>query len=391
MSLLRRAKGQILERYYTSPDFPTFVGENGRPVTQSSALRATAVWACVRLISETVASLPVHLFEKKNDRRVQIDTPQWLIKPNPEITRFELFERTVAALNLDGNAYWYFEHDRLGRVAEVWPIPPANVLVFRDPSSREIKYRIERETYTAANIIHFRAFPGTNDLKGLSPVATFAQSIGLGLTAEEYGTKFFDQGSVTAGVIEVPGTMHTDALKHMAQQWAADHQGAPNAHKPGFLTGGAQWKPTTIPNDDAQFLQTREFQVTEIARIFRVQPHMIGDLTRATFSNIEQQSIEFVVHTIRPWLVRLESALAPLLPGESYIKFNVEGLLRGDTLSRYQAYAIAIQNHWMNSDEVRDKEDQDPIPNGEGQTFYGPMNFVPLGTAQTTQGVVNAD
>lgn len=397
MSLLRRlAKAQnITEQTYSSPDFPSPPRSNSLPsifVGQSSSLRATAVWACVRLIAETVASLPVHLYARQGDRRSIVNPqPQWLIKPNPETTRFELFERTVAALNLDGNAYWYFEHDRLGRVAEVWPVPPLDVQVYRDASTKEIRYRIGNTEYTAANIVHFRAFPGTDSLKGLSPISNFAQTIGLGLAAEEYGARYFGQGTAMPGVIEVPGKADQEQLKLMAAKWEADHQGVNNAHKPGFLTGGAQWKPTGIAHDDAQFLETREFQVTEIARIFRVQPHMIGDLTRATFSNIEQQSIEFVVHTIRPWLVRLESALAPLIPGDAYLKFNVEGLLRGDTLSRYQAYAIAIQNHWMNSDEVREKEDMDPIADGEGQTFYGPMNQVPLGLQQQQQQAQGAD
>lgn len=393
MSILRRTKGQTLQRF-TNLDIPSIPGFSTGPL---SALKSTAVWACVRVIAETVASLPVHVYERKGNTRRQRDPqPAWLIKPNPEMTRFELFERTVASLNLDGNAYWYFEHDNLGRVAQVWPLPPSIVTVERSRSTWEIQYRVGSKAhagiYTSSNILHFRAFPGVDDLKGLSPIANFAQSIGLGLAAEEYGARFFGQGSTQNGVIEVPGDPKDTVLKRMAQEWERDHQGVANAHRPGFLTGGAKWVPTSIPNDDAQFLQTREFQVTDIARIFRVQPHMIGDLSHATFSNIEQQSIEFVVHTIRPWLVRLESALAPLIaPADNadatYLRFNVEGLLRGDTLSRYQAYAIAIQNHWMNSDEVRDKEDLDPIPEGEGQTFYGPMNFVPLGAqTQPTQG-----
>lgn len=377
MSLFRKGyTEQIVNNLNVTPNYSGKPGYPRMYLGQESALRLTAVYACVRLLSETVAALPVHVYRRDGAKRIQQPTPQWLVKPNPEITRFELFERTMASLLLDGNAFWYFEHDRLGRIAQVWPQHPGSVVVDRDRKTGEIEYRIGSETYYADHIVHIRAFSGSGGLRGLSPIALFRDTA-LRLTAalEDNGRNYFENGSVVSGVISVPDQVDPGQLDVMADKWIADHSGVHNAHLPGFLTGGATWTPISIPNEQAQFLESRTFQVAEICRIFRVPPHKIAELSRATFSNIEHQGIEFSTDSVDPWTARLQGAVEPLLMGEDYLKFDLNGLLRGDTLSRFSAYNMGIQGGWLNADEPRAWEDLDPIPDGAGQVFRAPMNM----------------
>lgn len=380
MSLFRKA---YTSQAVTNLTYPGPTPVRGMiPVGQDSALRLTAVFACVRYISETIASLPVHLYTRDGDRRTQLEDPAWLVKPNPEMTRFELIERTLAALNLDGNAFWYFEHDRLGRVAEVWPIHPCAVDV-RRRTDLSLEYRVGDKVYDSTQIVHMRAFTGPGGLRGLSPIGLFQNgALALAAAAETYGTRFFENDATPGGVIQVPAELPEPAVERMALKWRQKHQGLDRSGEPGFLFGGATWQDVTIPNDHAQFLETRQYQTTEIARMFRVPPHKIADLTRATFSNIEHQNIEAVTDCIRPWCVRIEVAASPLMPGDAYLKFNLNGLLRGDTMSRYASYNMGINAGWLKPDEPRAWEDLDPMPDGTGQIFRAPLNMTPVNEEQ---------
>lgn len=377
MSLFRKAySADVVNNLNVTPNYS---GKPGRRmfIGQDSSLQLTAVYGCVRLLSETIAALPVHLYRKDGDKRIGVPSPAWMVKPNPEMTWFELIEGTMAALNLDGNAFWFFDIGiGNGEIVHVWPLHPASVTVQRNPGSGEIEYRHGDQTYDGRNVLHIRAFAGSGGLRGLSPIALF-RNTALGLTAalEENGRKYFENGSVVSGVISVPDRVERDQLEVMAERWMSDHSGVHNAHLPGFLTGGSTWTPITVTNEQSQFLASRTFQVDEICRIFRVPPHKIAELSRATFSNIEHSSIEFVADSIRPWVARIEGALAPLLAADSYIKFDLNGLLRGDTMSRFAAYNMGIQGGWLNADEPRAWEDLDPIPDGAGQTFRAPLNM----------------
>ncbi len=377
MSMFRKSyTSQVVNNLNVTPNYSGKPGTRSLFIGQESALTLTSVYACVRLLSETIAALPVHLYRKDGAKRTQLPTPIWLIKPNPETTRFEFFERTMASLLLDGNAFWFFEHDNIGRIGEVWLLHPGSVTVERNRKTSEIEYHVGNDTFDASRILHIRAFAGPGGLRGLSPVALF-RNTALALTAalEDNGRKYFENGSVMSGVISVPERVEPDQLKVMAQRWKDDHSGTHNAHLPGFLTGGASWTQITIPNEQAQFLESRQFQVTEICRIFRVPPHKIAELSRATFSNIEHQGIEFATDSVAPWTARIESASGPLLEADAYLKFDLNGLLRGDTVSRFSAYNMGIQGGWLKADEPRAWEDLDPIPDGAGEVFRAPMNM----------------
>ena len=209
-------------------------------------------------------------------------------------------------------------------------------------------------------------------LVGYSPIALAKNAIGISIACEEYGASFFGNGASPSGVLEHPGVIKNP--ERVREAWHRAY-GSGNAHKTAILEEGMKYTPISIPNNEAQFLETRKFQIEEIARLYRVPLHMIGDLDHATFSNIEQQSLEFVKYTLDPWLVRWEQSLQKALlsdseKGQYFIKFNVEGLLRGDYASRMQGYATARQNGWMSANDIRELEDMNLIPEEEGGNLY---------------------
>ncbi len=214
---------------------------------------------------------------------------------------------------------------------------------------------------------------GFDGLVGYSPIAMAKNAIGLAIAAEEYGSKFYANGATPSGILEYPGTVkEPDKVR---ESWNAGFGGSSNAHKIAVLEEGMKYTPISISPNEAQFLETRKFQINEIARIFRVPPHMVGDLEKSSFSNIEQQSLEFVKYTLEPWLVRWEQAMQrALIPQDDkskyFIKFNVDGLLRGDYQSRMQGYATARQNGWMSANDIRELENLDRIPAEDGGDLY---------------------
>lgn len=378
---LVRARNETVERL-SSPEWPTF----GRPrsgltISRGAAMRTAAVTACIRFRAETIGMLPIDEIEYDGEARKSVEPSPWIERPNPEMTSFDLFERTSASIDTDGNAFWWTERDRLKRVREVWPLPPAEVGVFRNKDG-EKRLRIDNQEYGTDRIVHIPGFTLPGRLRGLSPIEQHAAAIGLAAAAEEYGGAFFANGAVMSGVIESPQDPGDVAVKRMQTSFERDHRGLRNAHRPGFLFGGAKWVQLTIPNDAAQFLETRKYQIAEIARIFRVPLHKIGDLERATFSNIEHQAIEWVTDGVMPYTTRIERAVvaAGLLDRGHRLKFNLAGLLRGDTPSRFAAYAVGRQWGWLSVDDIRALEDLNPLPDGAGQVYLEPLNMVPAGS-----------
>lgn len=394
MSILRRLLGGPEERALSYQDVwgaggPTVGGKSkaGIAVDPGKALSLSAAYACIRVLSEDVAALPLDTFAKAADRRLPAPTPRWLATPNPEITAFELFERLMGSLATHGNAYAHIVRDpEDGRPLELWPLDAGEVTPERDPDTRELRFKVGKgpqpEYVPWPLMVHIRGLTAKgNDLKGISPIEKAREAIGLGLAAEEFGARFFANGAAAGGVLEVAGQLDDEMAARIARRWVKAHGGLGQSHLPAVLEGGAAWKPLTIPPDQAQFLETRKFQVAEVARFFRMPPHKIGDLERATFSNIEHQGIDYVVSTLRPWLVRIESALRWLLPPGQYARFNVAGLLRGDVQSRYTAYSQARAAGWMTVNEIRALEDLPPVAEGDG--LLQPLAMAPLGTDPT--------
>lgn len=345
----------------------------GVSVTEESSLRSSAVFACVRIISESIASLPLVLYRRagRNKERAT-NHPLYPVLhdlANREMTSLEWRETTFAHVLLWGNAYSEIETDARGVVRGLWPLRPDRMTVQRGPDGA-LRYRYQlpdggETTLPAYRVHHVRGL-SPDGIIGYSPILLAArQAVGLALATEEFGARFFSNGARPGLVVKHPGALKDAAYKRLKESWGEDHQGLSNSHRVKILEEGMDIATIGVPPEEAQFLETRKFQVTEIARIYRVPPHMLADLDRATFSNIEHQSLEFVTYTLRPWLVRHEQAISrDLLKAperEEYMaRYVVEGLLRGDTKNRYEAYTAAIVNGWMTRNEVRELEDMNP-------------------------------
>lgn len=362
---------------------PTFYfgpSGSGKSVTARSAIQVSAVYACVRVIAETVASLPVHVYEATDAGNVKaLAHPLYRIlhdEPNPEMTSFIWRETALSHLLLWGNAYCQIVRTGRNRIIGLYPLLPDHMEVDRD-SKGVLTY-----TYTASDGRTVRLAPedvlhipglGFDGIMGYSPIALEKNAIGLCIAAEEYGSKFFGNGATPSGVLTHPNSVKDP--KRLRESWNAAYGGSTNAGKTAILEEGMKFERISIPNNEAQFLETRKFQVSEICRIYRVPPHLIGDLEHATFSNIEHQSISFAVHTIRPWLVRIEQSLNRALfsdseKGRFYVQFNIDGLMRGAYKERMEGYAIARQNGWMSANDIRELENMNPIPDTDGGNAY---------------------
>lgn len=373
---------------------------SGKRVNEMSAMQMTAVYSCVRILAEAVAGLPLHLYRYTDNgsKEKAIEHPLYRLlhdEPNPEMTSFIFRETLMTHLLLWGNAYAQIVRNGKGEVLGLYPLMPNKMSVDRDTDGR-LWYTYTRSTDEAPtmkgstvklhpyDVLHIPGL-GFDGLVGYSPIAMAKNAIGMGIACEEYGARFFANGAAPGGVLEHPGTVK-DPQK-IRDSWNSVYRGTGNAHKVAVLEEGMKYTPIGISPEQAQFLETRKFQINEIARIFRVPPHMVGDLEKSSFSNIEQQSLEFVKYTLEPWVIRWEQSIMRALLTEDekktyFAKFNLEGLLRGDYQSRMNGYAIARQNGWMSANDIRRLENLDQIPKEDGGDLYlinG--NMLPLASA----------
>ena len=379
----RNAPSKEMQEFIRGVDVDMGGGSaSGVRVDELRAMQTSAVYACVKILAETVASLPLHLYKKgkngKNETAEQHPLFSCLYEsPNEEMTSFEFRETMMTSLLLWGNAYAR-KIRKNGHVAELWYLKPNLMTVERDSQTGSIKYTysddIKNQTfvYSPDQVFHVKGL-SIDGVLGLSPIAQAREAVGLSLATEQYGAKFFGNGARPGGVLEHPGILKDP--EKLRESWNKVYQGTRNSHKVAVLEEGMKYHTIGIAPEDAQFLETRKYQVNEICRIFRVPPHLVGDLERATFSNIEHQSIEFVQHTIRPWLVRWEQAISRSLLDEKerllyFAKFNVDGLMRGDYKSRMEGYAIGRQNGWLSINDIRRLEDMSLVPVEQGGDDY---------------------
>ena len=364
----------------------------GRAVTPESAIASTAVWASVRVISESLATLPLNVYERLDrGRELRRGHPLYPIlhdAPNPKQTAVEFREQQLAALLLWGNAYALIERWPSGRVRWLWPMRPDRVTVRTDVTDEKaplpgLVYQYQSAfantvNYPATEVLHVRGL-SSDGLVGLSPIQVHRQAVEVEQAEREFAGRFFGNNARPGGILKTQGRLSADAATRLKSSWENTHRGLDNAHRVAILEEGLDWVPMSMPLNDAQFIEQRRFSLEEIARIFRVPLHMVGDLSRATFSNIEHQSIEFVTHTIRPWAVRLEQSINsnlffPSEIGTFYAEHSLDALLRGDVASRYAAYAIGRQWGWLSSNDVRERENLNPIDGGD--VYLSPLNMV---------------
>ena len=367
-----------------------FLGQSssGKRVNERSAMQMTAVYSCVRILSEAIASLPVHVYKYNNSggKEKALDHPLYFLlhdEPNPEMTSFAFRETLMTHLLLWGNAYAQIIRNGKGDVIGLYPLMPDRMTVDRDEKGHlYYQYQMSQDDAQTMkgqtvilqpkDVLHIPGL-GFDGLVGYSPIAMAKNAIGLAIAAEEYGSKFYANGAAPSGVLEHPGTLKDPAK--VRDSWNSAFGGSSNSHKVAVLEEGLKYTPISISPNEAQFLETRKFQINEIARIFRVPPHMVGDLEKSSFSNIEQQSLEFVKYTLDPWVSRWEQNMMRSLfsadeKATYFIKFNVDGLLRGDYQSRMNGYAIGRQNGWMSANDIRELENLDRIPTELGGDLY---------------------
>lgn len=365
----------------------------GKPVNPRTAVQMTAVYACVRVIAETVASLPLHVYqytEKGSERALY--HPLYRIlhdEANGEMTSFILRETMLSHLLLWGNSYCQIIRGGRGQILGLYPLLPDKMLVDRD-SRGVLTYEYTTRDggivrLQPEDVLHIPGL-GFDGIMGYSPVALQKNAIGLGIAAEEYGSRFFSNGATPAGVLTHPNTVKNPTA--LRESWNAAYGGSANSGKVAILEEGLKFERISMPNNDAQFLESRKFQVAEICRIYRVPPHLVGDLEHATFSNIEHQSISFAMHTIRPWLVRIEQAMNKALfpereKGDFYVRFNIDGLMRGSYKERMDGYAIGRQNGWLSANDIRELENMNPLSDEDGGNEYMVNgNMIPITAAR---------
>lgn len=362
---------------------------SGKTVNERTAMQMTAVYSCVRILSEAVASLPLHVYHytESGGKEKALAHPLYRLlhdEPNPEMTSFNFRETLMGHLLLYGNAYAQIIRNGKGEVVGLYPLMPSKMAVDRD-SKGNLYYLYTRGTDDSPvgdetgqiylppdQVLHIPGL-GYDGIVGYSPLAMAKNAVGLAIATEEYGAKFFANDASPSGILEHPGVLkNPDKVR---ESWNKLFRGSSNSHQIAVLEEGLKYQPIGISPEQAQFLETRKFQINEIARIFRVPPHMVGDLEKSSFSNIEQQSLEFVKYTLEPWLMRWEQSMARRLFSDSekaayFIRFNVEGLLRGDYESRMNGYAVARQNGWMSANDIRELENLDRIPAEQGGDLY---------------------
>ncbi|QAX94703.1 portal protein [Streptomyces phage Lilbooboo] len=393
---LDAAEGRAWEPYDPTIYNLGITAASGERVTPHEALQVSAVFGCVRLLSETIATLPLTTYSKRGGARREITSPDWIDYPNAEpggMGRIDILSQTVLSLLLQGNAF----------LAVRWAGPNIVGLDVLDPTKIQVHMimvdGIRRKVFeafdvdddgnevllgwfTPRDVLHIPGMMLPGEFVGCSPITYARESIGLALASQKYGSKFFANGAMPGAVVEVPGTMSEEGLARAREAWRAANSGVDNAHRVALLTEGAKFSKVAMSPDEAQFLQTRQFQVPEIARIFGVPPHLISDATNSTSwgSGLAEQNIAFTMFSLRPWLERIESGFNRLLFAETadrfrFVKFNLDGIQRGAPKDRMELYSLGLQNGIYSIDEVRAAEDMPPLPDGLGESYRVPLNL----------------
>ena len=390
MNIFHRLSRRRTDNKTAGSGYRFFFGQTnaGKVVNERTAMQMTAVYACVRILAESIAALPLHVYRQgANGSRVKAeDYPLFFLlhdEPNPEMTSFIFRETLMTHLLLWGNGYAQILRNGKGEVLALYPLLPNKMSVERDEKG-QLFYRYTRNDQEPPtmkgnsvilmpeDVLHIPGL-GFDGLVGYSPISMTKNAIGLAMAAEEYGSKFFANGAAPAGVLEHPNVVKD--VSKLRESWNSAFGGSANAGKIAILEEGLHFHPISMSPQDSQLIETRKYQLDEIARIFRIPPHMVGDLEKSSFNNIEQQGLEFVKYTLDPWVVRWEAALSKaLLTREEKrkyeIRFNVDGLLRGDYKSRMEGYAVGINNGFMCPNDARRLENMDLIPDEKGGNNY---------------------
>lgn len=363
--------------------------QSGVPVDQSNAMKLNAFYAAVLLISDTISTLPVDCFIRRDgDRYPFRPQPSWVQKPDVDLLRAEHYQQVLVSLLLDGNSFTRVYRDSQGEVANLVVLDPTKVEVKRTERTRELYY-VYNEDYSKPiakdEMLHITEIRKAGNDRGVSRVSELRDNLGLGIALQNFASRFFAQGAVTAGIIEHSGDLTAEQAKNLADGFNLRHKGSQKAHKVGILTGGAKFVRTGVNPDEAQMLDSQRFAVEQIARIFRIPPHMMGITTPGamSYNSVEQQNINFVQHTLRAYIAKIEDAYGALLPQAAFLRFNVDGLLRGDFQTRMQGYSIGSQAGFLSTNDIRRFEDLRPVDGGD--VYRVPLANVDLAAASLVE------
>jgi HK97 family phage portal protein len=370
----------------------------GKNVNEVSALGMSAVWRAVTVGSNVPASLPLHAYQKNPASSVRVaaigHAAALLDEPHPDMTDYELWQTVWLHRRLWGNAYCRKLRDQLGRIQEIWPIHPGRVKVGRASETGEKIYAIDggRQVYVGdEHILHLPGI-GYDGLTGVSPVRVASQSIGLALAAEEYGAKLFGSGSLATGILQTEQRLTQEQADALHTRWKAKRSGLQSAHETMILDSGAKFEQLTIPPQDAQFLESRRFQITEVCRWFGLPPFLMFETEKSTSwgTGLEQQMLGWLSIDLRPDLVGFEKRITRgvLKADNAYAKYSIEGLLRGDSKARAEFYRRMWELGALNTNEIRAYEELQPVDGGD--VHYRPLNYGRLGTFATEKEPTNA-
>jgi HK97 family phage portal protein len=349
----------------------TYTSSTGINVDESTATQLLTVYGSVALIADTIATLPSDVFRNSADGPQDVPKPAWLGQPNSRLSFVDFVTQSLWSLLLDGNCYWAYITNTLAIPTEVTVLDPSQVDV-RASESGGVEYWVRGQLFRG-RLLHIKGIMQPGAIKGVSPIEAARQSIGLGLAAQEFASRFYSNGAHLSGFISTDADLTEEQAKKLQRSWSSVHAGLENAHRPGVLDNGATWNTVTVTPEQAQFLQTRNFQSAEIAgQLFLLDPTLLGIAIQSgqnlTYANLEQRGVHLVQFTLLRWIIRLEAAITSLLPRPQYFKFNVSGLERADLATRYAAHRIALGPNvpWETVAEVRSFEDLPTMPGTDG-------------------------
>lgn len=340
----------------------------GATINEDTALEINAFYSCVSLIADTISTLPVGAFTRQQGTRVPYrPTPSWLYRPDVDLNKNEHFQQVLVSLMMDGNAFVRVFRDDSGSIVNLVVLNPMKVRIERSGIGRKFYfYEGENRALTSDDVLHIADLLKPGEIRGVGRIDKLKENLGLASALQSFAARFFGQGAQTSGIITFPGELTAEQARDLAQSFDNRHSGFRKAHRTGVLSGGAKFEQTNVPNDQAQFLDSRRLAVEDIARAFLVPPHMIGlNNGSMSYASVEQNAIFFVQHTLRPYIVKLENAYSRLLPNGVFIRFNVDGLLRGDFATRVQGYSSGLQAGWLRINDVRAYEELPPIEGGD--------------------------
>jgi hypothetical protein len=371
MSLFLRGKNSVPDNFYplAAQGYTIPTNYSGETVTEITALQISAVMSCVGLLADSIAGLPFSVYQQRGQQHTMVPTPPWMVNPSPTITQYELIHQTMTSLALHGNAFLVVDRDDLNAPIGITPVHPQFVTVYSTDWHRR-QYWVRGAQVDPNNILHIRWWTPAQALRGISPLEEQRTTIGIALAAQRHEAQFFGEGATPSSVLETDQDITPQQAQTLRETWNVTH----NRHrKPAVLTNGLRWRPITTSAADMELDKAKQFQLGEIARIFRIPPHMIGAPGDSqTYQNVEQAGINFVQFTLLPWLRRLEEAFSSLLTRPKYIKFDTQEFLRADTLSRFNAHRTAIESGIRSPNEARRIEGLEPYDGGD--RFWLSMN-----------------